>query len=77
MSTKTAALQGDQCQEENVISHCPPSVLIHKDSELTIIDEHKPPLSGEKDIDVEHASATIDSQEPPTLVDGPIYGWVV
>ncbi|KAF9174073.1 hypothetical protein BGX20_001102 [Mortierella sp. AD010] len=75
-ATNATVMQEELCIEEKGSSHTAP-VLVHGDSELTITADHKPQLTDEKDLDIEHASATADLEEPPTLVDGPPYGWVV
>ncbi|KAF9996622.1 hypothetical protein BGZ80_007202, partial [Entomortierella chlamydospora] len=73
-ATTATVMQEELCIEEKGSSHI---ALVHGDSELTITADHKPQLTGEKDLDIEHASATADLEEPPMLVDGPPYGWVV
>ncbi|KAF8937465.1 hypothetical protein BGZ58_002678 [Dissophora ornata] len=74
-----ASLKNEELSiEENAPSRSTLSTVIHRDSELTITeDEKQTKLSCEDTLDIEQASATVDAQEQPALVDGPIYGWVV
>lgn len=81
----------DQTTKQKHPSTLPPSsALVHLDSELTVTSSDnikKTDCLGDKeeyysadktDIDVEHATATVDPQdEQPVLVDGPLFGWIV
>lgn len=58
----------------------PTSRLTHENSDLTIHEFQVNSNSDKTEVDnfdVEQASATVDPQEEPALVDGPLYGWVV
>jgi len=58
-----------------------PAALVHLDSELTITSTDKKEAdeyyADKQEVDIEYASATVDPQDKPVLVDGPLYGWIV
>ncbi|KAF9115224.1 hypothetical protein BGX27_008589 [Mortierella sp. AM989] len=76
-ATTATVAKEELCIDEKASSPAPPSSLAHGDSGLTISADHKPTLSDQKELDVEYGSAEVDPQEISTLVDGPMYGWVV
>ncbi|KAF9982476.1 hypothetical protein BGZ65_002823 [Modicella reniformis] len=76
-AASAATQHKEHIEEKSFTHHSPPAIMNHRDSELTISADNKEITTLSSDnIDIEHVSATVN-QEQSTLVDGPLYGWVV